>query len=539
MKKFFTIVLAALAAVSLYADSAVFDFTNPSSLNPSIKPADTLGLQIGGTTYTAGDVTLAFAKDNGNGVKLWTNTNKTYDLRIYQNNSMTISAKEAITQIEFSFTDKGGLVAESGTIASDGTWKGSATSIVFSNPDKGKACKIKSITVYMGAVPVVTVDTVDVKDAVAQIEAAAGKKMTKKMCVKGVVGGLDASGAEQYGNINVWLGDIDGVSTDTIEAFRMTSYEGAKYTSEADLQFGLGDTIVFYASDWSWFADGAQYEGANGSLVKVIGEGHPAPVSKIVFLSSDFKGQTAKKVGDVVTATKGGVTVTAEDTATGDLSLKVFKNAKFSISSETRIERIDFTFYQTYTGDLSASNCVGANSWSVDCMTSQARLDKIEVYLGDGDCSYEIMSAGEALILAQTLKPEAGKTKSTKDTYEVRGYVRSVATDSTGAVRSFYLSDDPEERSDFQVYKPVSINEGHAPLKNGCYVGVVGTISHYRSQDDSKHTYEIAYGKVEVLYGVGLENTKVSVKAKKFFDGNQVVFEANGLKYNVLGNIVK
>lgn len=282
MKKIFSFVVVAFAAIALNAKEAVFDFTNPASLGIAI-PAAGDGTQLKGSSYTVDVITVDFPSTvTGNGFKEW-NSNNVFDLRVYQPNSFTISSKgDNISKIQFVFGDKGGLIAESGEIDGTGAWNGNAASVTFTNPEKAKVSKIKSITVYTGEAPVVKIDTLNVAEMNALIDAAPGKKLSKQACVIGRVGGLYTAGITTYGNVNVWLADIRTANaTDTIEAYGMLSFNGARYNDAEDVQFGIGDTIVVYSASWEYYNDGknAQYEASKGcTLAKVIGEGHPEPI---------------------------------------------------------------------------------------------------------------------------------------------------------------------------------------------------------------------------------------------------------------------
>lgn len=283
MKKIFSFVIVAFAAIALNAADVVFDFTNPAGLNPAVTPSTekSTGVSLSEQTFTVGDVSIAFAKASGTGVKLFTKSDgTTYELRVYTPNSFTVtSTGDKISKIHFAFSQTGALTTETGTIDANGDWTGEEASITFSIPEKGKASWIEKITVYTGEAPVVKIDTLNVADMNALINAAPDKKLSKQACVIGRVSGIDKSGAAQYHNINVWLADIRTANaTDTIEAYRMKSFNNADYKDEEDIQFGIGDTIVFYAGEWSYFEKNDVNEGVNGYLVEVIGEGHPQPV---------------------------------------------------------------------------------------------------------------------------------------------------------------------------------------------------------------------------------------------------------------------
>lgn len=282
MKKIFSFVIVAFAALSLNAAEAIFDFTNPAGLNPAVTPSTTksTGVIISGTTFTSGDISIAFGEKVGsNGAKEFTNSDaKTYELRVYNGNAFTVSSTGAnISKIQFVFTDKGGIAPATGEIDGTGAWTGDAASITFNFT---ATSKIKTITVYTGEAPIVKIDTLNVAEMIALIDKAPGKKLSKQACVIGRVSGLSTSGIVTYGNVNVWLADINNTA-DTIEAYGMLNYNGVKYNDAEEVQFGMGDTIVVYSSSWEYYADdkNQQYEASKGcSLAKVVGPGHPKPI---------------------------------------------------------------------------------------------------------------------------------------------------------------------------------------------------------------------------------------------------------------------
>ncbi|MCQ2327985.1 MAG: hypothetical protein MJZ59_01355 [Paludibacteraceae bacterium] len=282
MKKIFSFVIVAFAAIALNAADVVFDFTNPAGLNPAVTPSTTksTGVVISGTTFTSGDISIAFGEKVGsNGAKEFTNSDaKTYELRVYKDNAFTVSSKgDKISKIQFAFTEKGGIAPATGTIDGTGAWTGDATSITFNFT---ATSKIKTITVYTGEAPVITIDTLNVAEMIALIPKTPGQKLSKMACVIGRVSGLSTSGIATYGNINVWLADINNTA-DTIEAYAMLNYNGVKYNDAEEVQFGMGDTIVVYSNSWEYFKDekNEQYEASKGcSLAKVVGPGHPKPI---------------------------------------------------------------------------------------------------------------------------------------------------------------------------------------------------------------------------------------------------------------------
>ena len=136
----------------------------------------------------------------------------------------------------------------------------------------------------------------------------------------------------------------------------------------------------------------------------VVVADEPAPVvipADVTFLPADFEGQgqaaTLETPGGEVSATKEGVTVSANDAYGHNLALRVYASnedlgvvSTFSISSADKtIDKIKFQFYSTYTGDLETEYVVNAKEWSVESMAKQARIEKIEIFFGEEEQGIE------------------------------------------------------------------------------------------------------------------------------------------------------
>ena len=141
-----------MSIVAGFAQTATFDFTNPTGLTPSITPSEnaSTGVNVEDRTFTNNNVSISWATIDGrttNGTKVWTGT-KSIDLRVYKNQTMTITAPKAITSITFTGSD----VRDASMSVSEGTftnkvWTGSATSVVFT---VNATLKINTITVTYG-----------------------------------------------------------------------------------------------------------------------------------------------------------------------------------------------------------------------------------------------------------------------------------------------------------------------------------------------------------------------------------------------------
>ena len=107
--------------------------------------------------------------------------------------------------------------------------------------------------------------------------------------------------------------------------------------------------------------------------------------TEVTFTKDDFAGQGTANTGSEVSATKGGVTFTFSKGYCADESLRCYAHGALSITAETTIEKINFTTTGGKTGGLDAEVTVGATSYSVDDLASQARFTQIVVTLEGGE----------------------------------------------------------------------------------------------------------------------------------------------------------
>ncbi len=266
--------IVAFAAIALNAKGVSLNFANADSIASYgiVVPEASYGTNLSETPFTVDGITFSCVKVAKTDTRIWNSSGK-YDLRTYANNTITLTSDgDNIVGID---------VAGETSFAelTNGYWEGDAKSVTLTAT---ASSKISHITVYTGEAPVIVIDTFNVAQMNAMIDDAPNKRLSKKACVIGRVTDLYAGGIAQYGNINVWLADIRTANaTDTIEAYGMLNYNGVKYTDEAEIQFGIGDTIVIYSGSWDFFEDDKchQYEASKGcSLAKVVGPGHPKPI---------------------------------------------------------------------------------------------------------------------------------------------------------------------------------------------------------------------------------------------------------------------
>ncbi len=272
MKKVLTFVLVAMAAMAVNAKQVTFTFNDATAITSygiTVPDAGT-GTDLSGTTFTVDGITFSCEKVNKNDTRIW-NSSGNYSLRTYGNNTITFTSEgDNIKGLQVFSTQGSFAELTNGMMTCD------AKSVTITCT---ATAYINLIVVYVNETPVVTVDTLDVNAAIDLIAAAPNKKLTKNMCVRGRVTSINNSSAQTYGNIDAYMVDITNPA-DTMEAYRLKSFNGESY-KDVEIQFGVGDTIIFSSSDWSFYEQGQVYEGYGCNLVKVYGGGHPVEIPVI------------------------------------------------------------------------------------------------------------------------------------------------------------------------------------------------------------------------------------------------------------------
>jgi len=261
MKKFFTLVMALVAVMAINATVVTFDFSNPTSLGITA-PAPSAGTNITAPVVFEG-VTMTVTS-GGTATRLW-NSSGNYDLRIYNGGTITFTAAEEITAIEFA-----GAKINFQEITSGKTWTGSATSVTLTAT---ATCNITSAVLTIGEAAVIwKPDTISVAEANALI--AANDKHDHY--VYGVLMGAPFNVYDSFnGTVSFWLSDTEN-PTDSIEFFQGGAEENAKWESLIKAQEILhkGDTVLVYAGSLMPYTDKEQNtinEISGGYYVELLG----------------------------------------------------------------------------------------------------------------------------------------------------------------------------------------------------------------------------------------------------------------------------
>lgn len=133
MKKLLLFFFCLVAFTIAKADEAVFTFTEPTGLTPSVTPSETAsdGVSINDVEFTSGEATFVATKGSTTDARIWTGT-KGYELRVYTGGTMTVSVPEGyfITTINFTGGKIKTFAPAEGTYAS-GEWSGKSSSVLF------------------------------------------------------------------------------------------------------------------------------------------------------------------------------------------------------------------------------------------------------------------------------------------------------------------------------------------------------------------------------------------------------------------------
>ncbi len=233
MKKFFTLVMALVAVMAVNATVVTFDFSNPTSLGITA-PAPSAGTNITAPVEFEG-VTLT-ATNGSTATRIW-NAGGNCELRIYNGGTITFTAEEEITAIEFA-----GAKINFQEITTGKAWTGSATSVTL---HATATCNITSAALTIGEAPVIwEPDTI----SVAEANALVANKDIHDHYVFGVLMGAPFNVYDKEETVSFWLSDTENPN-DSIEFFQGGAEGNTKWESLVQAQELLhkGDTVLVYA----------------------------------------------------------------------------------------------------------------------------------------------------------------------------------------------------------------------------------------------------------------------------------------------------
>lgn len=268
MKKLFTFMSALVVALAMNATTVTFDFTDAANFAAwgITEPSTASGFDLDGMSITKNGVTLSFAKNSNNTSPRIFNNNGAFTLRLYRDNTLTISVSgsDVINEI-----DLGQSVVT--LVGGDESAIHNFTPGVKNADFTADATtRISSITVTINEiVPVWVPDTLSVSEARVLIDNNDPLRH-RGHYIKGIVYQIDDQYIDLYQNVNCWMTDIINV-TDTLEGYTMYGANNAKYTDATDLEYSVGDTVLFYATDLQKYT--TIYEINRGYFAELLGSG--------------------------------------------------------------------------------------------------------------------------------------------------------------------------------------------------------------------------------------------------------------------------
>lgn len=487
MKKLFTFVAALMTIATINATQVV--------LNPADMPQMTTA---GAYDQTVGGIKVQIS----NGIV------NTSEMRIYKNQTITLTAESPISAIVFTCTASGtsqygpGCFEEKEGYTFDknkGTWDGSAASVTFKAASN--QVRASKIVVYLdGEKPQtgeVKVDTIGVSEAIARIKAS-----NDAPCyVKGVVAGDPFLLNDAYGPA-FYMTDITNPS-DSLEGFKIgkdanTMYKDADEMAEA---FGMGDTILIYALSLAKYND--IYETTGGYFCKVLGK------SSAIVLDWAFGSAYLEENGWTLDIAK------ANNDEKNVISLKIKSGKKDAIAGSYNIEAGSSLAIHPAVTAISAGSItlkfkeIGPNSLNIYAVQATFNAgDKI--YRLKNDIEFFASKDGDEVVLIgdRPFKPTPNQEITCAQAKE---YAMSLEAGATGDIPvvvvgyitdlfsnkiTFWMDDKQGTTKTFQAYSIKSVSPVYLGLQNGAKVKVSGYVTNY-----SGTTPELKNGVVEIVEG--------------------------------------
>ena len=355
--------------------------------------------------------------------------------------------------------------------------------------------------------------------------------------IVGYVTNIIEDAMESHGNMTFWMADANN-GADSNEKGAIEVYRG----KPAEV-LAVGDKISIKTQIQNY---GGVIETVSGAAITILqkGGGEPVEEADVVFLPADFEGQgqaaTQETPGGAVSTTKGGVTVSTDNGYGHSLALRVYKGGRFAItSSEQQIGKVVFKFYSTYNGGLDDEVVVNDKEFVVESMASQARIEKISIFFGEYEKpEVDTLTAAEALAAAQAL--EVGATQKVV----CKAYIANIKTpysEEFGNI-TVYLTDDPTSTyGDIQAYRAKCSAEDGAAIAEHDLVLIEGNVTHTQNQDASKDYYEFASGaQLKLLEKAqGIENIELTEKVQKVVVDGVIYIIRDNKMFNLQGAQVR
>ncbi len=527
MKKFFTFVAAAFAAMTINAQAI------------SVADAITAGMALDSAATSEADYTIEGYVVNAQPFSL------------SYGNQIWYMADDAANTANQEFQAYGCVAIENNdTLQVLNGDKVQLTGKLFKYYNKSAAKYV--IEVKNGAAAFVTkadgdhtidkgVEQLTVAGALAiGADLAMGATSTKTYEITGYVTVMAGKETDykQYGNQTFWIADENnGADSNAAGAFEV-------YRGKAPQAVKVGD-LVKVKTAVKKYNDGSEsglIESETNAAVTIVG-GEPVEEADVVFTSVDFNGQGTSGTGSEVTATKDGVTFTC-DMAYGDqYGVRCYKNGVVTISStDQQIGKIVFEFATVsgkyYNGDLDEEIVVNANEWTAT-LTNQARMNKISIFFGEYEKpEVDTLTAAEALAAAQAL--EVGATQKVVCVAYIAN-IKTPYSEEYGNITVYLTDDATATYGDLQAYRAKCSAEDGAAIAEHDLVLVEGNVTHTQNQEGTKDYYEFAAGaQLKLLEKAqGIENIELTEKVQKVVVDGVIYIIRDNKMFNVQGTQVR
>lgn len=525
MKKFFTFVAAAFAAMTINAQAI------------SVADAITACMALDSAGVSEADYTIEGYVVNAQ------------DFNIAYNNQIFFLADDAANSANQEFEVYGGVAIENDqfvpVLNGDKVQVTAKLKKYWDNKNKKFIAETVNGTVVFvtkvdGDRTIATSTEITVAEALT-IGAAldANGKTTDTYDIVGYVTQIDDNSFNtSYNNMTFWIADeIGTAATNADGAFEV-------FRGKPDQELEVGDKIRVRTQIQNY--KGTTVESVSGAAVTFLEKGDVTPVEEadVVFLPADFEGQgqaaTQETPGGAVSTTKDGVTVSTDNGYGHSLALRVYKGGRFAItSSEQQIGKVVFKFYSTYTGGLDNEVVVNDNEFVVESMASQARIEKISIFFGEYEKpEVDTLTAAEALAAAQAL--EVGATQKVVCVAYIAN-IKTPYSEEFGNI-TVWLNDDPTSTyGDIQAYRAKCSAEDGAAIAEHDLVLIEGNVTHTQNQDASKDYYEFASGAQLTLLekAQGIENIELTEKVQKVVVDGVIYIIRDNKMFNVQGTQVR
>jgi len=540
MKKFFSFVMALVAAVALNAATQVtFDFSDASAYGYANPEAGKFTQVPTGAVLTKDGVTITVAFESGNGFRFFAHTTTgAVNLRGYVGASYTIAAPAGKKLAAIS-ADGSNLTSQ---YLSDGM-----TSSNWSSETgvESLATNVIKSTVQFNSLVVTLIEEGEVPPTQENIQAtvaeaiAAGmlldsaKTSTDIYDVTGYVVNAQAFSA-QHGN-QIWFmaDDAANANSQEFEAYACTVSE-----NNTVMQVLNGDKVKLTGKLTKYYDKNNQkfiIEIKNGTALfieKAEGDHSLAP-EQIDTISV----ARAVEIGNALEAGKS----TAETYVVKGFACTTYAPNEGYTDQTWYMHDTDptaFSEFQAYQCQPDYTVQQGDYMLVKGPIMKYVKNDKVTIEISRGTAVHGVGPTIDTIPVtvaqAEAIAAELADNAEAEGIYKVGGYVASVTADFADGTESFYMSDDATATFGNFFARKASLD---AAVSVGQYVVIVGKIK--KNVYNGKTTYQMDYGKVIEVQGQGIENVVLTEKAQKVVvDGAIYIIRDNKL-FNLQGAQVR